>query len=32
MDINPFIVGEFGTNPVVADTRMTLSGVDINDG
>jgi len=27
MDINPFIVGEVGTAPVVADARMTLSGV-----
>ena len=25
MDINPFIVGEIGTKPVVADARMTLS-------
>lgn len=28
MDINPFIVGEVGTAPVVADARMTLSGVN----
>lgn len=28
MDINPFIVGEVGTPPVVADARMTLSGVN----
>ncbi len=28
MDINPFIVGEVGTAPVVADARMTLSGAD----
>jgi len=28
LDINPFIVGELGTEPVVADARMTLSGVD----
>jgi hypothetical protein len=28
MDINPFIVGEVGTPPVVADARMTLSGVE----
>lgn len=27
MDINPFIVGEVGTRPVVADARMILSGV-----
>ena len=27
MDINPFIVGGVGTPPVVADARMTLSGV-----
>ena len=27
MDINPFIVGEVGRTPVVADARMTLSGV-----
>ena len=27
MDINPFIVGEIGTAPVVADARMILSGV-----
>lgn len=27
MDINPFIVGEPGTAPVVADARMILSGV-----
>jgi acetyltransferase len=26
MDINPFIVGEVGRAPVVADARMTLSG------
>jgi acetyltransferase len=25
MDINPFIVGEVGTRPVVADARMILS-------
>lgn len=25
LDINPFIVGEIGTEPVVADARMTLS-------
>jgi len=24
LDINPFIVGEPGTNPVVADARITL--------
>ncbi len=28
MDINPFIVGEVGTQPIVADARMTLSGVE----
>lgn len=28
MDINPFIVGEVGTPPVVADARMSLSGVN----
>ena len=27
MDINPFIVGEVGTQPVVADARMILAGV-----
>jgi len=27
MDINPFIVGEVGTPPVVADARMSISGV-----
>lgn len=25
LDINPFIIGEFGSEPVVADTRMTLA-------
>jgi acetyltransferase len=25
LDINPFIVGEIGTDPVVADARMTLA-------
>ncbi len=25
LDINPFIVGEYGTEPVVADARMTLA-------
>ncbi|MBN1435638.1 MAG: acetate--CoA ligase family protein [Sedimentisphaerales bacterium] len=29
MDINPFIVGEIGTEPVAADARMTLSGVPV---
>ena len=24
LDINPFIVGEIGTEPIVADARMTL--------
>ncbi len=28
MDINPFIVGEVGTPPIVADARMTLAGVE----
>ena len=28
MDINPFIVGEVGTPPIVADARMSLSGVE----
>jgi acetyltransferase len=28
MDINPFIVGQVGSPPVVADARMTLSGVE----
>jgi acetate---CoA ligase (ADP-forming) len=28
MDINPFIVGELGTEPVVADARMTISGME----
>ncbi|NLF56977.1 MAG: CoA-binding protein [Candidatus Hydrogenedens sp.] len=28
MDINPFIVGEVGTAPVVADARMILSGME----
>ncbi len=28
MDINPFIVGEVGTPPVVADARMIISGVE----
>ena len=28
MDINPFIVGQVGHPPVVADARMTLSGVE----
>ncbi len=27
LDINPFIVGQPGTEPVVADARMSLSGV-----
>jgi acetyltransferase len=31
MDINPFIVGEIGTDPVVADARMTLSGVESHE-
>ena len=30
MDINPFIVGAVGTQPVVADARMTLSGVEVS--
>ena len=28
MDINPFIVGPIGTEPVAADARITLSGAD----
>ena len=28
LDINPLIVGEVGTEPIVADARITLSGVD----
>lgn len=28
MDINPFIVGEVGNPPVVADARMVISGVE----
>jgi len=28
MDINPFIVGETGTEPIAADARITLSGVN----
>jgi acyl-CoA synthetase (NDP forming) len=31
LDINPFIVGLPGTEPVVADARMTLSGVQKKD-
>jgi acetyl coenzyme A synthetase (ADP forming)-like protein len=27
LDINPFIVGEVGTEPVVADARLTLKGI-----
>lgn len=27
LDINPFIVGEFGAEPVVADVRMTLAAL-----
>jgi acetate---CoA ligase (ADP-forming) len=27
LDINPFIVGEFGSEPIVADVRMTLSSL-----
>lgn len=27
LDINPFIVGEFGSEPVVADARMTLASL-----
>ncbi|MGV1098667.1 acetate--CoA ligase family protein [Thiovibrio sp. JS02] len=29
LDINPFIVGEIGTEPVVADARMTLHAMEI---
>jgi acetyltransferase len=32
MDINPLIVGETGTEPVVADARMTLCGASIRNG
>lgn len=32
LDINPFIVGEVGTEPVVADARMTISGVEAHHG
>ena len=28
LDINPFIVGETGTDPVVADGSMTLISAD----
>jgi len=28
LDINPFIVGEIGTEPVVADARITLASID----
>ena len=28
LDINPFIVGDFGTDPVVADARITLAPLD----
>ncbi|MDR3631011.1 MAG: acetate--CoA ligase family protein [Desulfocapsaceae bacterium] len=28
LDINPFIVGEFGSEPVVADARITLAPAD----
>ncbi len=31
LDINPFIVGEFGTEAVVADARMTLYPADRQD-
>ena len=31
LDINPLIVGAIGTDPVVADARMTLSGVKRHD-
>ena len=27
LDINPFIVGDFGTDPVVADARITLAPI-----
>jgi len=30
LDINPFIVGEIGTDPVVADARITLARPDEN--
>ena len=29
LDINPFIVGEIGTEPVVADARMTLTELKV---
>ncbi len=29
LDINPFIVGEFGSEPVVADARMTLAPLPV---
>jgi acetyl coenzyme A synthetase (ADP forming)-like protein len=32
LDINPLIVGEVGTEAVVADARMTLSGVETQHG
>ncbi len=28
LDINPFIVGDFGTEPIVADARITLAAAD----
>jgi acetyltransferase len=28
LDINPLIVGDFGTDPVVADARITLAAID----
>jgi len=32
LDINPFIVGEFGSEPVVADARMTLAPLPREEG
>jgi len=29
LDINPFIVGEVGSEPVVADVRMTLAPLPV---
>ena len=31
LDINPFVIGEVGSPPVVVDARMILSGVDKDD-
>ncbi len=32
LDINPLMVGEVGSEPVVADARMTISGVEAQHG